>query len=343
MSKKALTAITIFALLGLLVAGMQTVEVAKANFIILPTKPITDPPTLIVQSPTNNYSYSETAVPLNITITKPASWGPSGNASIYYDCGISYIHYILDGTSHSLFQAQLINPIPQDLLPTISNFSERLKGLTNGAHSLQITIYALSQWCPDNSGPYGTSVPPFYFHNMTVTSETIRFTVGLQATSSSSPTETPTPVMTASLSESASALNYGNRVNFTISVEGGQAPYTYAWFIDNESVENNSSPYYATNNSAVGSHHVYVQVTDADNNSATTLTVEFNILPFSSSSPSSSASSSNSPTQQPTTATTPPIHSTPSPNYTLIIIIVGVVLAIVAIAGAIVYFKRIKK
>jgi len=198
--KVALTAIIIFALIGSLVAGLQAVEVAEANPIVFPTKPITDPPTLIIQSPINNYSYLETSVPLNITVIKPASWGPSGNASIYYDCGISYIHYILDGTSYSLFQSQLINPIPQDLLPTISNFSQSLKDLRNGAHSLQVIIYALSQWCPDNSGPYGTSVPPFYFYNMTVTSEIIHFTVGLQTTSSPSPTINPTIVLPAATS-----------------------------------------------------------------------------------------------------------------------------------------------
>lgn len=336
MSKKAPTGIIIFALVSSLVVGFQAVEVAKANFISLPTKPITDPPTLIVQSPINNHSYLEASVPLNITITKPASWGPGGNGSIYYDCGISYIHYILDGTSHSLFEAPLINPIPQDLLPTVSYFSESLKGLTDGAHSLQVTIYALSQWCPDNNGPMGSSVPPFYFHNMTVNSETIHFTVGQQATSSPFPTETPTPALTASLSESASALNYGNRVNFTVSVEGGQAPYTYTWFMDNESVENSSSPYFAANISAVGSHHVYVQVTDANNNSATTLTVEFNVLPFSSSSPSSTPSPS--PIQQP--ASVAPSISTRVNLMWFYVCVSIIVLVIIIALGAVFCYKR---
>jgi len=196
--KTVLITIIIFLFFVSLVAGVQVVKVAKANFISLPTKPITDPPTLIMQSPINNCPYSETSVRLNIMVIKPASWGPSEDPSIYHDCGISYIHYILDGTSYSLFQAQLINPIGQDLLPTISNFSESLKGLTNGAHSLQVIIYALSQWCPDNSGPFGSSVPPFYFYNMTVTSEIIHFTVGLQTTPSSSPTLTPTPTSSPS-------------------------------------------------------------------------------------------------------------------------------------------------
>jgi hypothetical protein len=152
-----------------------------------------------------------------------------------------------------------------------------------------------------------------------------------------------TQSLTASLAESASALNYGNTINFTASVDGGVPPYTYAWYIDNQTAQTSASPYYSTNTQPVGSHHVYVQVTDANNDSATTLTVEFNVLPISSSSSISSTSPSSSPTQQPTMATTPFTHSTPSPNYTFIVIIVGVVLVIVAIAVALVYFKRIKK
>ncbi len=186
-------AIFVSLIVASLIAGMRAVEVARANWVIAPTKPITDAPTLIVQSPINNCSYLEAPVPLNVTVTKPGSWGPSDDPSIYHDCGISYIHYVLDGASYSLFQAQLINPVPQDLLPAVSNFSESLKGLTEGAHSLQVVLYALSQWCPDNSGPYGTSIPPFYYYNMTVTSETIHFNVGPQATLSQPPMQTPIP------------------------------------------------------------------------------------------------------------------------------------------------------
>jgi hypothetical protein len=340
--KRALIVSVFMVLVFSVLTGMHAFDVAKANFVILPTKPITDQPTLVVQSPINNYSYSETSVPLNLTVIKPASWGPGGNASIYYDCGISYIHYSLDGTSYSLFQAQLINPIPQDLLPTISNFSESLKSLTNGAHSLQVTIYALSQWCPDNSGPYGTSIPPFYFYNMTVTSETIHFNVGLQATSSPSPTEPPTSAMTASLSESASALNYGSTVNFTVSADGGTPPYTYSWYMDSQLAQTSASPYYSTNNQTVGSHHVYVQVTDVDNNSATTLAVEFNVLPVSSTSTSLSPTLSNSPTQPEFTPYTGPTLQGDYADYTLFYLFVGIIALVIIITAIyiIVYFKK---
>jgi hypothetical protein len=167
-------------------------------------------------------------------------------------------------------------------------------------------------------------------------------TPGPTITSTFSPSPSPTPTSTlpliASLSESASALNFGNRVNFTVTAEGGKEPYTYAWYIDNQLVSTSNSPYFAAENQAVGTHHLYVNVSDAENNSANTLTVEFNVLQTSS-----SPSPSQTQTQQPTSEPTKLVHSTSPPNYNLVIITVGVAVAIVAVAlGALVYFKKRK-
>jgi hypothetical protein len=92
-------------------------------------------------------------------------------------------------------------------------------------------------------------------------------------------TTTSTPALIVNLAESASALNYGNKINFTVTVDGRRAPYTYAWYEDNNLVDTSNSPYYSTNTLGVGSHHVYVQITDADNNVAQTLAVSFEVLP----------------------------------------------------------------
>ena len=166
------------------------------------------------------------------------------------------------------------------------------------------------------------------------------------STPSNSPTPTANSTFTAGLSESASALNFGDRVNFTVTVEGGKEPYTYAWYLDNQLAETNTSPYFVTDNQAVGSHHVYVEVSDAENNSATTLTVEFNVIPTSSSPTAITTESpiitpSSTPTQKPT------IEHNPTPNNTQensmsILIIAALVVAIVVVA-LLVYSRRTKK
>jgi hypothetical protein len=145
-----------------------------------------------------------------------------------------------------------------------------------------------------------------------------------------------TPAMNASLSESASALNFGNTINFTVSVEGGNAPFTYAWYVDGKLVENSTSPYYATDSQPVGSHHVYVEVKDADNNTAKTLSPEFNVLPSLTYMPSSSASSTQRPTIEPTQ--TP---DRPKVGDFAQVIIPGstIFLAIIAV-GLLIYFRK---
>jgi len=152
------------------------------------------------------------------------------------------------------------------------------------------------------------------------------------------PSPSPSPTIVASLSESASALNYGNKINFTVSVEGATPPYTFFWYVDGQLSENSTSPYYSTNALPVGSHHVYVQVVDAKYISATTLTVAFEVLPVSS-------PSSSTPTQQPTLSPTPtPTIFFNPPNLTLYYAIVSAIILTILIAiGAIVYSKRHKK
>ncbi len=148
----------------------------------------------------------------------------------------------------------------------------------------------------------------------------------------------PTPTLNVSLSESASALYYGNRINFTVSADGGTKPYTFAWYIDNQLVVTSGSQYFSVDSQAVGSHHVYVQVTDSDNNSATTLTVEFNVLPVSNTSPSLGLSPSSSQTQQPTIEPSQVPNNTQG-NFTSVVIIFGIVAVAIAL-GLLVYLAK---
>jgi hypothetical protein len=164
---------------------------------------------------------------------------------------------------------------------------------------------------------------------------------GDSASASPTPTPTSNPAVTVSLSESASALNYGNTINFTVSVDGGIPPYTFAWYIDNQLTETSNSQYFSTDSQAVGSHHVYVQVTDANGYSATTLTVEFNVLPVISTSASLSPILSNSPTQQPTLEPSPTSHTYQGEDFTPKIIIYSLVASVVVI-GLLAYFVKRK-
>ncbi len=221
-----------------------------------------------------------------------------------------------------------------------------LPELPNGSHCLTINLYGLNQRAYEPK--YLSFINTVYFstEGNPISSPTISPTQSPSSTPSPSPTPSPMPTpITISLSESASALNYGNTINFTVSADGGVPPYTYAWYVDGQSSENGSSPYFSTNSMQVGSHHVYVQVSDADNNSATTLTVEFNVLPVSSTSPSLSPIPSPSPPESPSTtitpSPTPPQHSQPLPFSP--IIIVAFVVAAITIVGLAVYFTNAGK
>jgi hypothetical protein len=152
----------------------------------------------------------------------------------------------------------------------------------------------------------------------------------------------PSSTLNASLSESASALYYGNTINFTVSANGGVPPYTYAWYIDGQSSGNSSSPYFSIDSQAVSSHHVYVQVTDAANNSANTLTVEFSVFPVSSASTSLSPTLLNSPTQPEFTPYTGPTLQGDYADYTLFYLFVGIIALAIIITAIyiIVHFKK---
>jgi hypothetical protein len=198
-----------------------------------------------------------------------------------------------------------------------------LTNLVGGSH----TIVAYAQ---DTAGNIGKS-------------DTIYFIVNRQESSiepqpSSTPTSTPLliptaspvtmPTLTAILAESASALDFGNRINFTVTVEDGSAPFTYKWYVDGNLIETTNSPYYAINNATVRSHHVYAKVTDANNNTAQTLTIEFNVLPVQSPTYSATPTVTEQLTLLPTTT---PITDN-YPNYALQLI--GIIV-IILIAGAI--------
>jgi hypothetical protein len=175
-----------------------------------------------------------------------------------------------------------------------------------------------------------------------------------EPTNSPSPTVTPTPApstspsltsspstaLSADLAESASAIYFGGRVNFTVSVEGGKAPFSYEWYFDNQSVATGDTPYFSIDFIAVGPHHVYAKVVDADSNTAKTLTVEFNVLPTSN--PTPSPSLTIGPTLEPTQTPATTSEDDQTGDFTLPIILAVVIMIAVAVI-ALVYFKKRKR
>jgi hypothetical protein len=144
-----------------------------------------------------------------------------------------------------------------------------MKSVDSGLVSFNVEVPRQITPTPTTAIPHSPSPPP--------------------ATTASS---TPNPIpasLTANLAESASSVYLGSTVNFTVTAQGGKEPYTYTWNVDNQTVENDS-PYFSLYTQAIGEHHVYAQVTDAQNKTANTLTVAFAVLPNPSLSPSPSPS-----------------------------------------------------
>ena len=81
------------------------------------------------------------------------------------------------------------------------------------------------------------------------------------ATSSPVNAETVKPI-TVSISASASAITVGQSAQFTASVNGGNPPYTYQWYLNGNPVSG-STDIYTFNPSSSGTYNVYVAVTDS--------------------------------------------------------------------------------
>jgi hypothetical protein len=340
MSKKTFrAAIVMFVVLLSLAAGMQAVKVAKAN----PIPWAFDPQmTVTIQSPANG---ATCALPLLVSFTAQGDRQFSVSDNVTQDYARSFF-YVLDGQNLTTMGLRFAGTKTTQILgdPIYKyNFSGQanLTDITDGLHNITVYFGAVNkiglvgtptEWIVHNTSWQATS--QFYVDS------TLTPTPTLAPTPSPSPTPTSMPTLEASMAESASALNFGNRVNFTVAVEGGKEPYAYSWYVDNQLATTSTSPYFATDNQTVGSHHVYVEVNDAENHTANTLTVEFNVLPTNPSacpSPTHAQQATVKPTQS--ASSTPFKEEADNPNPSLEIIGIVAVAAIVAV-GLPVYFRK---
>jgi hypothetical protein len=322
--KKFTAAFTVSLILFSFSAGLLFVKVAKANPI--PNGKPTNPPSIVIQSPLN-ITYNQNDVQLNFSIPGISHWwtGAYHLTDVYYECDGKSVHTNLGGGTNT------------------EQFFANLTGLTKGVHILTLHVIGAGLYYvnyPNSSDKADYSIESTQTVTFSVDKELETNTTTSNPSLTASPSPTPFAALIASLSESASALNYGNTINFTVSAEGGIEPYTFAWNIDGQLAENSSAQYFSINTLAIGSHFVYVQVNDANNNSAKTLTVSFEILPVSSS--SSSPSSTGQPTIEPTSSANPSFDAkVENQSFPSLIIEAVVIVAAVALAvGLLVYFKK---
>jgi hypothetical protein len=88
--------------------------------------------------------------------------------------------------------------------------------------------------------------------------------VGMQATSNTA-IITVNPTLSVTVSPSSVVLDVGQSQTFTATVYGGTSTFSYQWYLDGSSVSGatSSSWTYIPTSSSLGSHSVYVKVTDS--------------------------------------------------------------------------------
>ena len=150
-----------------LLIGIQAVEVANANPTwgkpATPTPPITDPPQIIINSPTPT-EYNN-PVPLNITIIQPDSWVNKHNFALpnsYVDNSDSVVvgqntlravTCIIDGQSIILWKGTYFGFGVTYYLPRITQFSA-IMNVSKGQHNLQVNVLAQSEWVTEGIIPF---------------------------------------------------------------------------------------------------------------------------------------------------------------------------------------------
>lgn len=336
---------------SLLLGATATLSVLSVAAYSLLTQPAKIPPIVTIVSPLQA-TYASPNVALDFSVKQSESWYRDGGVDEYF----IQVAYQLDRRESVVAW----KPPHNYSNATPGRLTDKLIGLENGFHTLQINVTIRSPYDIFSPGdPHGHFAGSETWNSTT----TITFTVEApySPAPSRSPTSSPSPLMTANLAESASALNYGERINFTVTVEGGKAPYAYTWNIEQSSdsiiIETTTSPHYSSNSFTVGSHHVFVEVIDAENNSAKTLKVEFNVLPnpnpssIHSQSPSpcpsavqtpaeSNSATSASPTPQPTQYQTQTPDQPKISDFAPLLIPGAIILVAIVAASLLVYFKK---
>ena len=157
MKKTTFMLALIMVLLSSAMGVASLVDFTKANPLYLswyPSEPITTPPIITLQSPSQNQNYNSTNIWLNFTVSKPETWFSQTELSESYMPGtymavgrlISY-HYILDGNeSQNISVEDKFHRIdPPDKPEETLSFSINLN-LTEGAHNITVIVESESTY-----------------------------------------------------------------------------------------------------------------------------------------------------------------------------------------------------
>ncbi|MCW3994991.1 MAG: hypothetical protein NWE98_02430 [Candidatus Bathyarchaeota archaeon] len=121
------------------------VELAIANPVFWPSTPITDKPTIVIERPTNNTAYNDTAVYVSLTVTLPDSWKREDLITIpSYYTRVDSVNAYLDGKSITLAE-NYTDFIKHNWIKNQSYFCV-LNQTAPGQHMLNLTVASLSYY-----------------------------------------------------------------------------------------------------------------------------------------------------------------------------------------------------
>jgi hypothetical protein len=198
-NRKPVLEAVIWLLLTSLVVAAPVVEVARANFIT--THPVTDPPVILVFSPTNKTYYAkEVLLNFNATLPHPNQQD------------LSQVSYSLDN------QTQNIPPTGDTYNDHYNNWSITLDGLSEGTHVLQVTAKCKCSYIPHLPGP--RQIQTFWGYSDVVTF-TIVFPPEISILSIENRTyQTNTLKLDFMVSKPVSSIAYSLDNNSNVSIDG---------------------------------------------------------------------------------------------------------------------------
>ena len=300
------------------------VGLTSANWVYLPSSPITDKPTITFQSPVNDASYTNN-VEVVFTVTKPATWLSEDTHTLG---SIQTITYQVDnGAAQNVFTAKDTLPLADGLEQT-SSFNFTLTGLTDGTHDVKLTVSADTMYWSSGTPPPcnrrdNEPTPDIPTYDLTA-AVTVSFTVKT------------TPQITITSPQNQSYI--ANSVPLTFTIDRPVSTIAYSLDGGAQVVADGNI---TLTGLAYGAHYVVVYADDGAGNTGTSEAVYFNLMetPLT---PLPSQSNTTPPWTSPTQSSEQPNGDTGNPFNIAVAAAFAVVFVVVVIAVALIS-KRMRK